>query len=620
MTTRLIFEAPADLSVGHVTVERADGGWTKAWVATPNHKGFDLESVTPGIYTAEVAPAGLRPRSYVFEVKPGVANTVTMPLYSVLAAGGNAVAFAGVDDMQAAVDSLQKSPSGLESLETGVEAVRTEIWALASDVAPARILSIGLAQDEDVDQIGGWTPYAEGEPTVELEGGGLNVLIQCTAEALVRHPRLRLSAALEGVRTERMMVPVFRGGTRVAFRASPLVTADIAIEVTPLDPERRALLRALQAGVDAEAKAVFNDVLKGGSIARFVDGPEEDPWAAMVATLLTIRFPDLFGQKPPSWGPKLARLYPWASDVHVILARHHLVAAGQDGDRKAAARDALAALAKARSMGSPYFSYTNQLMGEMLGALAELEDFDVAIETQARGQLNAWRSDVPLQRSAGAIFSWQAADQKLQARGQVAPYRGTGALSDRYARILVRGQVDGSGISVLAPSADAVPPKALEARSAAKDAVVQERIDGSGTAFASAGPSASKAGEAPGLKLPATVPDDPHKGRFGGAAARDGYTLLAAFEEGPGGYWADIHLTVRAAEFLAASYSDVVEFFLHPTFSPNRIKASFRGREASLTVRASGGFTVGVWLPDHDVELESDLALLPGAPRVVREL
>jgi len=35
---------------------------------------------------------------------------------------------------------------------------------------------------------------------------------------------------------------------------------------------------------------------------------------------------------------------------------------------------------------------------------------------------------------------------------------------------------------------------------------------------------------------------------------------------------------------------------------------------------AWGGFTVGAWLPWRGIELELDLALLEGAPQVVREL
>lgn len=621
MSTRLTFEAPGDLSVGRVTVESADGV-LKAWVATPNHKTFDLSDVPAGFYTAQVAPAGMRPRSYVFEVKPNVANTVTMPLYSVLAAGGAAVAFSGVDNIQLAVEGLQRGRASISEVLASPRATKgAEIWSArvsgTETVTTSRTLSIGLSQDENLHDIGSWTPYVDGEPTVELEDGALNVLIAASADALKRHPRLRLSAALEGVRIERMMVPVFQGGTRVAFGASPLVRADFTIQVTPLDPERRALLRALQAGVEEEASAVYDDVLRGGSIARFVDGPEEDAWAAMCATLLTIRFPEVFGPKPPEWGPWLADRYPWASDTHVILARHHLTNAFARRDRESAAHAALEAMRNAKKLGAPYFTATNQLMGEMLGGLAGLKGFNKKLTRRAQEQLNDWRIDVPLQRSAGAIFSWLRADNNLRAERQLASSRGSGSLDDHDARILFRGRVDFSGISVLAP---AVPPKATDFQATASVAASAQRIDGSGAVFASAGPTTTRSPAVPALTRPVTVPDDANKGRFGGQAAIGNYTLSATFTETAGAPWVDIHLMVSAQLTLPPSYSDVVELFLHPTFRPSRIKVAFRGHEAAVTVRAVGGFTVGAWLPERRIELECDLALLPDAPRIIREL
>jgi hypothetical protein len=620
MRTSLTFEAPADLSVGRVTVENGSGV-LKEWVATPNQKAFSLDDVQPGFYTAEVAPAGLRPRSYVFEVKSEIANTVTMPLYAVLAAGGGDAAFSGVEDIQVAIEGLERG----RPLPSQDDASRSESFAAISGwaessfhsaiVAPSRVLTIGLSQDEDLSAIGGWTPYLEGEPAVELESGAVTLLIAASSDALRRHPRLRLSAALEGVRIERMMMPVFLGGTRVAFRASPLIAADIAIEVTPRDPERRALLRALQAGVEEEAAAVYEDVLRGGSIARFVSGPEEDAWAAIVAALLTIRFPEVFGSKPLDWGPQLAERYPWASDTHIILARHHLASVPSHGDRSNAARAALEALHIAQRLGAPYFAASNQLMGEMLGGLAGLKGFDDTLTDQAQNQLNKWRGDVPLQRSAGAIFSWLSADKRLLAQGQVAPYQGTGELADRYTRILFRGRVGPSGISVLAANADTPPPKAAALQEVDLAPTSAAEIDVSGTGLAT--PTRR---DAPALGRPIIAPDDANKGRFGGKCAVRGHSLSATFTETPGARWVDIHLLVQAERSLAPSYSDAVELFLHPSFNPSRLRVPFRGHEATVTVRAVGGFTVGAWLPEREIELECDLALLPDAPSVVRDL
>jgi hypothetical protein len=38
-----------------------------------------------------------------------------------------------------------------------------------------------------------------------------------------------------------------------------------------------------------------------------------------------------------------------------------------------------------------------------------------------------------------------------------------------------------------------------------------------------------------------------------------------------------------------------------------------------LRLRAFGGFTVGVWIPSQQVQLELDLAELSDAPRVIKE-
>jgi hypothetical protein len=108
MNTRLTFEAPADLSVGRITVQN-ESRTVGEWVATPGEKTLSLDNAEPGIYTAQIAPVGVRPQSFVFEVKEGIENTVTAPLFSVLIAGGNTAAFAGVDDRQSAFDSLVRT-------------------------------------------------------------------------------------------------------------------------------------------------------------------------------------------------------------------------------------------------------------------------------------------------------------------------------------------------------------------------------------------------------------------------------------------------------------------------------------------------------------------------------
>jgi len=46
--------------------------------------------------------------------------------------------------------------------------------------------------------------------------------------------------------------------------------------------------------------------------------------------------------------------------------------------------------------------------------------------------------------------------------------------------------------------------------------------------------------------------------------------------------------------------------------------AKFNDGHAELKVTAWGGFTVGLWLPIQQVELELDLAEVPGAPQNIR--
>ncbi|MGP2516569.1 pYEATS domain-containing protein [Yersinia sp. 2545 StPb PI] len=51
---------------------------------------------------------------------------------------------------------------------------------------------------------------------------------------------------------------------------------------------------------------------------------------------------------------------------------------------------------------------------------------------------------------------------------------------------------------------------------------------------------------------------------------------------------------------------------------PSIIKVSFRGRHAQLRIQAWGGFTVGIWIPKANVELECDLSQLERAPSIIK--
>ena len=110
--------------------------------------------------------------------------------------------------------------------------------------------------------------------------------------------------------------------------------------------------------------------------------------------------------------------------------------------------------------------------------------------------------------------------------------------------------------------------------------------------------------------------NDQWKGRFGGKSADQGFELSAEFKKGGSGY-VEVLLRVTGPD---NKDLECVEFHLHETFDPDVVPAIFHDGEAQLSVLAWGGFTVGAWIPCVGVELELDLAELPKAPRIIREL
>lgn len=111
--------------------------------------------------------------------------------------------------------------------------------------------------------------------------------------------------------------------------------------------------------------------------------------------------------------------------------------------------------------------------------------------------------------------------------------------------------------------------------------------------------------------------DDPRKGRFGGKSESEGFTLSAVFPGKPRRDWAEVILTVEAK---AGTTADCAEFFLHDSFDPDEVVVPFVQGKAELRITTWGGFTVGVWICGEGISLELDLALLPDAPKVIKEL
>lgn len=113
--------------------------------------------------------------------------------------------------------------------------------------------------------------------------------------------------------------------------------------------------------------------------------------------------------------------------------------------------------------------------------------------------------------------------------------------------------------------------------------------------------------------------NDPRKGRFGGSDVGKNLKLEADFLKSTKD-WADVRLRV-VPEKAGDKVDDVkaVQFFLHDSFNPDRVKVPMVEGTAELVITTWGGFTVGVWVPDRETTLELDLALLPNAPDVIRD-
>jgi hypothetical protein len=121
------------------------------------------------------------------------------------------------------------------------------------------------------------------------------------------------------------------------------------------------------------------------------------------------------------------------------------------------------------------------------------------------------------------------------------------------------------------------------------------------------------------LDTPITVRDDPHKGRWGGEAERDGFKLSATFRNAAKNF-VEVVLRVDAAHGAGVKDADCVEFHLHDTFDPEVVPALLKDGVAELSLIAYGGFTVGVWIGCTGTELELDLSKIKGAPRIIRDL
>jgi hypothetical protein len=293
---------------------------------------------------------------------------------------------------------------------------------------------------------------------------------------------------------------------------------------------------------------------------------------------------------------------PWAYDTFVIQARQRLHADDGSADRNTVAAEALDLLRKAQTCGSPYFSYANQLFAELIEALwSHFDRGDLPdLCERATKVRNRWLREQPLQSKAGASFSWLRRDQLLLKKGVLGPDRGPSGLLGNSSTQLFSGHIVGGSIR-LDPVDQLLPAK-------------QQAAAGEQPITFGAAP-----GDCPALSEPPGPENDPNLGRFGGKSETGGYLLRTEFGGDLEGDVVTVTLTILSDEVTRIAPGSIAWFCLHPTFHPQWIKVFFGNQRAVLSVQAWGGFTVGVWLPEPNILLETDLSALGGAPRVIVE-
>ena len=622
MKTSLHFEAPSDLSVGTVRIT-GEGKTVADWVATPDKRTFVQDDLKPGIYSAEIGPAGLPPQSVVFRVQEGQANNVVLPSFSALSASGSNTSFFDHESLR----TTSTPPQSIsEQLFVKAEfngppgSVFLSPFALGKSVKPSqpgtasadtRRFSIGLSEESRGRDA---FDMFRGRTNMEVFPGRIEVELPTNP---YRDPwaghRVRLSVAVQRLRVERCLLPLYAGGTRIIATVPPLAPADVELTILPIDAKLRSLVRALDAGTSAEAAAVRDDVIGNGDPAA-QSGKGGDPWAAILGALLAIRFPDVFDPLSAETIKHFVKRASWSYDAHVVHASHLLASAddAKPDRQEKAVEAAIAALMSAQVAGSPYYRYTNQLFAEMMSGIdAYLGNTKHGIEPPIVDRFNRakarWRREIPLQRGIGATFTWLARDQAaLKERGVLTPNtKSSGKLRSRDCTILFEGRAADGQITII--SQTGVQPAAEEMPD--QGGVVSHPFQRPG----------ADSHPIPAFARPPGPHDDPNKGRFGGTAERDGYRLSATFERGKNRSRVLVQLVVEATPSAKISLGDFAWFVLHPTFSPPKLKVAFRGSRARLRIQTWGGFTVGVWLPNSNVELECDLSALPDAPALIRE-
>lgn len=615
MKTTLNFEAPSDLSVGTVRIQNSDQSIAD-WIATPDNRTFSTEDVSPGIYWAEVIPAGLAPQSVFFNVEEGKTNTVTLPSFSSLLSSGSKISFFDSDKQQTETMVPPWFTSDAAPLSSYAEwssfgATPASEMIKIPTVEVKRRISLGLSEEQRGRET--FNTY-RGESKIEMFSGRLELQIPEDSERDHRlGHRVRLTATIEKVRIERCLLPLYQGGTQITVVASPFAPDDLELSITPVDPRLRALVRALDAGTSAEAQAVRDDIINTQHFSVL----SKDPWATILIGLLSIRFSELFSLQDDVWLMLLTEHAAWAFDTHVIIASKHLSAAQgkRSQQQHSAVSQAIESLAKAQTAGSPYYRYTNQLFAELSSGIANYIKTNVdairpAIVRRFERLNTRWHRELPLQRGFGPTFSWLARDLNiLKTRKVLTPNRiPSGRLSAHNTLVIFQGEISAGKITLLRAGQKSVntsPPSARDNLLEADFAFPRQLFSEDSPAL-------------PAFSRPVMFPDDPNKDRFGGQMESEGFILKVKFEDTNSRDWKTVILTVQAPRATNVGIGDFAWFSLHPTFSPSLIKVAFRGQRAQLRLQVWGGFTAGVWITKNNVELECDLSSLAMAPDIIK--
>lgn len=279
-------------------------------------------------------------------------------------------------------------------------------------------LAIGLSHDSKPFDPGGWKPFRYGNLDLRQDADGrtANLFFERHNVSLPdpESARLRLSAKVSGGRTYRMLVPLFDGGLRVQVHWRDEETTDLEFNVAPLDPDRLALSQALAAGSRSEGLTILEQFLSRNNLFSYIsDDAPQDPWTAILAVLVGIRFGKL-DQQEGEIVRDLMQRYRWISDSLILEARRLISEPATSGTAYGQNRKrALSSLTRARAVGAPYFYYSNAMVSDILAALAstpdEIPDVDASdpFSVAVANERSMWQRSILSQGQTGAFFIWR---------------------------------------------------------------------------------------------------------------------------------------------------------------------------------------------------------------------